>query len=60
MASPIDELVSLVEPFATAAGADPVSAVLLLVGGVLLFVSFAIVGWLALGGVLAGARAFVR
>lgn len=59
MVSPIDELVSLVEPFATAAGADPVSAILLLVGGTVLLVSFAVVGWLTLGGVVAGFRALV-
>jgi hypothetical protein len=50
----IDNVVSLGENFATAAGVDPLSAVLIVVGVLLILLSSAVFGGLATGGILEG------
>ncbi|WP_232700383.1 hypothetical protein [Halobacterium wangiae] len=50
----IDNVVSLAENFATAAGVDPLSTVLILVGVLLILASSAVFGGLATAGLLEG------
>lgn len=52
MVDPVDEALALVEHITAGATVDPVSALLVLGGTVLLLVSIGVLGWLTLGAVL--------
>lgn len=60
MVAVLDELSNLVDHFAGAAGVDPLSAALLLVGALLVGVAVAVAAWLGAGAVVAAARDVVR
>lgn len=53
MVSPIEEFVDLIDHFTTAASVDPLSALLILIGAILVGVAVVIFGWLTVGGIIA-------
>lgn len=59
MVEPIDEMTALIDYFTTAATADPVSAVLIASGGLLILAAVIVMGWLVLGALASEIRSVV-
>lgn len=52
----VADLVDLIGEMETAALADPISAILVLIGGILIIVTMVVMGWLTIGGLVSTLR----
>lgn len=59
MVDVVADITDLIGEMETAAMADPISGLLILIGGLIILGSMVVVGWLTIGGVIAAIRASV-